>query len=361
MRAFGVAMAAAIVGAATLTGSVGAPADAVSGAQQAAGVVCHFDDTRLDEISGMAPSRRHPGVLWLLNDSGGGPYLYAVDATTCRTKARVRLAGTTARDYESIATGVDRAGRDTIWVGDTGDNRSSWPEVRILAVAEPATLTDGASLPTATYRYTYPGRPYDAETLLVDPARPDVWVITKKLLGGVLWSIPLAPGAVTRARRVADAGGLVTDGAVSGDASRTVIRDYVWAYVYPGLPSAASFATTPLRVSLPLQPQGEAVTWSSDGQALLVASERDDRLLRVPLPATAWTATARIAAGLDPAAPIDPVATAGPDAPDPGPAADPPGSAAEVTGPGPVQVGVGFLLGAGALAAFLLAARRLRR
>ena len=96
--------------------------------------VCRFDDARLDEISGMAWSLRHPGVLWLLKDSGGGPYLYAVDATDCRTRARVRLEGATARDYEAIATGRDAAGRATIWVGDTGDNRSSWPSVRVFAV-----------------------------------------------------------------------------------------------------------------------------------------------------------------------------------------------------------------------------------
>ena len=70
------------------------PADVTSGPD----VVCRFDDPRLDEISGMAWSLRHPGVLWLLEDSGGGPYLYAVDAADCRTLARVRLSGATARD-----------------------------------------------------------------------------------------------------------------------------------------------------------------------------------------------------------------------------------------------------------------------
>ena len=99
------------------------PADATSGPD----VVCRFDDPRLDEISGMAWSLRHPGVLWLLEDSGGGPYLYAVDAADCRTLARVRLSGATARDYESIATGPDRAGR----------RRSGWATPATTAAAGP--------------------------------------------------------------------------------------------------------------------------------------------------------------------------------------------------------------------------------
>lgn len=59
---------------------------------------------------------------------------------------------------------------------------------------------------------------------------------------------------------------------------------------------------SPAVIALPAQPQGEAVTWTPDGDALLVASERDDRLMRVPVPrapgvetvaATAWWRRAR--------------------------------------------------------------------
>jgi hypothetical protein len=72
---------------------------------------------------------------------------------------------------------------------------------------------------------------------------------------------------------------MITDGAVSPDGSRFVLRDYVDAYVYSGLPPGRD----PRTVYLPFQPQGEAITWTSDGSALLVASERDNRLLRVPI------------------------------------------------------------------------------
>ena len=44
-------------------------------------------DERFAEISGMTYSLQHPGILWVHADSGGGPYLYAVDGQTCRTIA----------------------------------------------------------------------------------------------------------------------------------------------------------------------------------------------------------------------------------------------------------------------------------
>ncbi len=67
---------------------------------------------------------------------------------------------------------------------------------------------------------------------------------------------------------------------MSPDGGRYVLRDYVDAVSYSGLPPGPPEQ----RVHLPFQPQGEAITWTPDGSALLVAGERDDRLLRVAVP-----------------------------------------------------------------------------
>ena len=55
--------------------------------------LCRFSDKRLTEISGITVSLLHPGVVWVHNDSSGGPYVYAIDTATCRTLARVRMEG----------------------------------------------------------------------------------------------------------------------------------------------------------------------------------------------------------------------------------------------------------------------------
>ena len=247
-------------------------------------VVCRFSDSRLDEISGMAPSLRHPGVLWLHNDSSGGPRLYAVDARTCRTLATITVRGARARDWEGLASGRDARGRPVLWIGDIGDNRDSWPYVEVLRVQEPAELRTG-SVPARTYRFTYDDMPHNAETLLADPDRPRLWIVTKQLARGGLYALPdpLRARGVNEAVRLRTEGGLVTDGAVAPTGDRYVLRDYVNAVVFTGLPPGREVARFPL----PVQVQGEAISWAPDGRSLLITSERDDRLIRISVPPSA--------------------------------------------------------------------------
>jgi hypothetical protein len=242
--------------------------------------VCRFSDDRFTEISGLALSQLHPGVIWLHNDSGGGPFIYAVDGRSCRTLATMRIAGAEARDFEAIAPGRDRKGRPVLWIADIGDNRDNWPYVRLLRVREPAVLASG-TLTARTYRFTYSDMPHNAETLLADPNSQQLWVVTKQLAHGRVYVLPkhLSRTKVNIARPISREGGLITDGAVSPDGSRYVLRDYVNATLFEGLPVGSEQKV----ISLPYQPQGEAVTWTADGQALLVASERDDRLLRIQI------------------------------------------------------------------------------
>jgi hypothetical protein len=242
--------------------------------------VCRFSDDRLVEISGMARSQIHPNVLWLHNDSSYGPYLYAVDETNCTTLARIEIKGIDARDLEDIASGVDPAGRPVLWLGDIGDNRDSWPFVWVHRIREPAELVDQV-VRARTYRFTYPDGSHDAEALMADPTSGQLWVVTKKLARGTMYALPdpLRPKRLNTALPLGQVGALVTGGAVSPDGTRYVLRDYVNAIIYEFPPIGTELA----RIDLPLQPQGEAVTWTADGSALLITSERDDRLIRVPI------------------------------------------------------------------------------
>lgn len=268
----------AAVLAALLAGVLWAPAAA---AEQ---VVCTFEDQRLTEISGMTRSIEHPGVLWLHNDSSGGPYLYAVDERTCKTLTRLRIDGIDARDLEGIAASRSKAGRGLLWLGDIGDNRDSWPKVFVHRIREPKDL--GAPELTAkakTFPLTYPDGPHNAETLLAAPTGRRLWIVTRQLAQGTLYRLPMSQRGTITAKAIQPEGALITDGAVSPDGSRYVLRDYVNAVIYDGLPPGRQT----MKIQLPVQTQGEAVAWTADGEALLVASERDNRLLRVELQAPA--------------------------------------------------------------------------
>ncbi len=263
------------------TGIVALSMLATNPATAADDVVCRFSDPRFTEISGMAPSIRHPDVLWIHNDSGGGPRLFAVDLTTCETLATVTVKGARARDFEAIASGRDGNGKPVLWLGDVGDNLDSWDSVEVLAIREPKRLRS-RRVSAEAFSFTYADRPHNAETLLASPRGGRLWVVTKQLAHGSLYRLPspLRPGIVNVAKKLQVEGGLITDGAVSPQGDRYVLRDYVDAVIYDGLPPGTEVA----RIRLPYQTQGEAISWSSDGRSLLVTSERDDRLIRVSVP-----------------------------------------------------------------------------
>lgn len=246
--------------------------------------VCRFSDPRLAEISGMAHSLRHRNLIWLHNDSGDQAVVYGVDTRTCRTVSEVRLRGVKARDFEGMAIAKDARGRSFLWIGDIGDNRESWSSVAIHRVREPARVGITRSTPR-TWRFTYPDRPRNAETLMVDGTR--VWVATWALPSGGLYRVPL-DSTVSTARRVGTVGPLITDGAIHPSGKGYALRDYIALHVFIGSPPGKLLVS----LALPAQVQGEALAWTPDGRGLYLASERDDRLLSVELPA-------RIAAMLD--------------------------------------------------------------
>src|SRR5512133_2257756 len=196
-----------------------AAAQEVEGAE----VAVRLEDPRILEPSGLALSRRHPGVLWTHNDSGGGPPLYAVGSDG-RTLATLTLAGVAARDWEAMAAGRDNRGRPALFVADIGDNLDHWPEVAVYRVAEPARLRD-ATVPATRYRMRYADGPRNAEALLVDPRSNRLYVATKDPDGGGLYRAParLRTDQANLLQRVARVPPLVTDGGFAPDGRSFVL------------------------------------------------------------------------------------------------------------------------------------------
>ena len=82
----------------------------------------------LPEASGVAVSRRSPGVLWAINDSGQ-PVLFALDSSGT-VKGKVRVAGASVDDWEDIAVGPCPGG-SCLYVADIGDNHARRSHVTI--------------------------------------------------------------------------------------------------------------------------------------------------------------------------------------------------------------------------------------
>ncbi|GGZ95230.1 WD40 repeat domain-containing protein [Streptomyces echinoruber] len=254
----------ALLAAVLLAGVPTAPASAAAGDDGFT-----IKDPRITESSGLAASRLHPGIYWTHNDSDDGPYLYAVDGRTGNTVARITLTGIgRPRDVEAISIGPG----NQIYVGDIGDNLGGkWPYVWIYRLPEPKVLKD-QTVRATQYVVKYADGPRDAESLLVHPRTGRVYLIDKKEDGGHLYEGPatLSPSGTNVFRPVAPVDLWATDAAFSPDGRRLAVRGYFGGILY-------AFDDGTLkrvgRLDVPLQGQGESVTYSADGAKLLYGSE----------------------------------------------------------------------------------------
>lgn len=235
-------------------------------------------DPRIVESSNLVASALHPGLVWTTNDSGDSARVFGVDRSG-KTVALLHLRGARARDWEALAPGKDAHGKPLLWIGDLGDNRSTWPSVRVYRVAEPSQLGE-QDVAWTGYDLRFPDGPRDAETLLVDPSDQRLYVVSKRVDGAAVYEAPrdLRTDRVNVLTRIASAPSVVTDGSFSPDGKVVALRDYVWAW------TSSSVRGPWHKVSIPLEPQGESLTWTPDGKAILIGSEGARSVVwRVPI------------------------------------------------------------------------------
>ncbi|SDD89514.1 hypothetical protein SAMN04489747_2002 [Auraticoccus monumenti] len=228
-----------------------------------------IDDPAVTESSGLARDTV-AGLYWTVNDSGDTSRVVAVDPTG-------EVQGEVT--YDAAVVDVEAVARtpDGLYVGDIGDNGGDREFITVYRLTMP---TPGA---TSTYnawdlRYA-DGEARDAEAIAVTP-EGRLLVITKEQEAGV-WAAPATPTGqgMNTLERIGDAPSWVTDATVLDD-GRIVVRGYLSVSVLD--PEDFSVVAS---APLPLQPQGESLTQSLDGEALLVGSEgRRSQVLRVPVP-----------------------------------------------------------------------------
>jgi len=248
----------------------------------------------LTESSGLAVSKCGKDTLWTHNDSGDGPFIYAIGVDGS-VKGVWRVAGAKAVDWEDIAAGRSGDGCE-LFIGDIGDNGLKRDHVSVYVVDEPdpanAGKTErdaGVTSPSKEIRLTYPDGPHNAEALMFDQRTGDLYVITKSRD---------TPAAVYRAgsgalqhagkdplkmKKVADISlpafppGFVTGGDISQDGRRIILCDYYNAYEYSlGKDEAdlsSVWAKTPAIIDVGDREQGESVAYSAEGNAIFLTSE----------------------------------------------------------------------------------------
>jgi hypothetical protein len=252
-------------------------------------------DPQLDEVSGLAASHVHPDTLWVHNDGGNAPMLYAIGKRG-GVLARFRVAGVANTDWEDIAA-FDLGGRHYLLIADTGDNGGLRHSAQLHVVEEPRTLADATLAPAWSIAFRWPDGPRDCEAVAVDAAHGQVLLISKRHRPPELFVLPLQPGhGLQVARKIGTLAGIpapdpaelrdaprtarirhqVTAADLAPDGRRLAVLTYAELLVYTRRDDedwAQAVAHTPAVYTLPWLPQAEALAWAPGSQALYASGE----------------------------------------------------------------------------------------
>lgn len=128
-------------------------------------------DPRINEVSGLVAGWTAPRMLWFHEDSGNGPWLYAIEPSG-ELIASIEVLDATNRDWEDMARSNGR-----LWIGDIGDNARVRPEIQVYWFAEPSPDADTVRADMVTLRY--PDDSHNAEAMIVDGKR--LFVVEKRM------------------------------------------------------------------------------------------------------------------------------------------------------------------------------------
>lgn len=248
------------------------------------------------EVSGVAPSQLRDDMLWMINDSGNSPRLYAV-RTDGAPLGELRVLGAENFDWEDLESFRQE---DQAWliVADIGDNDAVRSTVRLLWVKEPDFRCPGHQ-PTAVpvsriLEFRYEDGPRDAEGLAVEVAKNRILIASKRTHPPDLYALPLdsGPGPVVAKKitpipdlRPADLGVRLaapskakyahqpTALSFAPQSGELVLMTYQDLYLYPNWGENGDLSES-RRIPLPRMKQAEACCFSQDETSIYVTSEQ---------------------------------------------------------------------------------------
>lgn len=259
-----------------------------------AGVVL---DSELHEISGIAASHQHADTLWMLNDGGNPPNLYATTRYG-RRLAKYRVTNVANTDWEDLAA-FDLDGKHYLLIADTGDNGGLRKTLQLHAVREPGALSGGELRPAWSIVFRWPDGPRDCEAVAVDVRHKQILLISKKRQPPEVFMLPLRPvsGETPQiARRIGRLTGVpqadpqlqandpqrarlyaqVTAADISPDNTRLAVLTYSHILIYRRHQDqnwTQALEQPPQQYEAPLIPQAEALAWTMGGGGLYATGE----------------------------------------------------------------------------------------
>jgi hypothetical protein len=248
----------------------------------------HVTGSALNNLSGMAVSRRNAGVLYVHNDMTRQEF-FAVSESGALL-GTYAWTGTTVDDMEDMAVGHCPSGPagSCVYLADIGGNLAPRTTFAIVRTPEPAVTVGQAAVTSAVtverLAFSYEDGAHNAESLLVDPGSDNLYVVTKPDAGpATVYRVTGAfGGAAVVAHKIADLTvPKSTDRQTSAASAHPcgagfLLRTYNTLYefrVAPGAPFESAFAVAPVAVPVATETQGEAVAYAPDGLRYFTTGE----------------------------------------------------------------------------------------
>ena len=262
-----------------------------------------LENRDIREASGMAASREHPGVLWIVNDGGNAPALYAVNMRGAHL-GRVRIRNAQNVDWEDIAS-FRADGIAILLIADFGDNYARRSDNVLYFVHEPSIAGHSGQFDISAewfrqVRFEYEDGPRDCEAVAVDPDGNQILLLTKRTAPPVMYVLPLetkmksssmvarrlavvenlrppaaAPAVVNRRFEKLRSQPTAMD--ISPNGLEIAILTYGDGYLFrrpAHLRWSQVLQNPPEWIRMPTLRQAEALCFGADGQALFVTSEQ---------------------------------------------------------------------------------------
>ena len=257
------------------------------------------------EASGLARSNIDPDRLWIINDGGTGPELFAIGLDGSN-QGVFKVAGSRNIDWEDLASFV-LDGQPMLLIADIGDNLARRQSLTLYVLREPP-LTQAADDVAGTLEiawqqnFVFPGGAIDAESVSVDAGKESVLILSKREIPAVLYRVPLRsrsgdPDTAITATRIGTVESLpqpskldrdwalarqdwhwqptAMDISASGNAA--VILTYRNIYLYQRTSNQSWFEVLqgkPEKIEMSGVKEAEAITFSADGAAVFVTTEK---------------------------------------------------------------------------------------
>lgn len=241
-------------------------------------VIGQSNDPKLQEVSGLAYSRKNKGLLWAHNDSGDQPQLFLINQKGA-IEMTVILRGARNIDWEDMA--ISSGDPAMIYVGDIGDNQAKRKKLAIYRFEEPEFYEEKKiTVQPERMFIQYEDGPRDAETLLLDNNTEELTILSKRDPEARMYVFPfidgediIVPVSGTLNLLQLTAGDVSLDGDI-------LLKNYDQLFYIENKEnlSVADLLMNPAILEVPYkkEKQGEAITWNEDGTGFFLLSEWND-------------------------------------------------------------------------------------